>query len=127
VHSDAAGITQHQWLESVAKVEEKLNSISTPSTIEASATTNRQGPETNQTGPYAEKETETAASASTATSTSTATSSAGTSPLTMIDFGSDIEQEPETEIRGRKRKYVIVGSDDKNLIDDEQEENVMRC
>jgi hypothetical protein len=41
----------------------------------------------------------------------------------MLDFGSDIEQVPETEMRGRKRKYVIVGSDDENLIDDEQEEN----
>jgi hypothetical protein len=26
-------------------------------------------------------------------------------------------------MRGRKRKYTIVGSDDENLIDDEQEEN----
>jgi hypothetical protein len=129
VHSDAAGITQHQWRESVAKVEENLNSISAPSTISSSATTNRQRPKNKQTWTYAEKETETAASASaTATSsaltaTSSATNSAGTSPLTMLDFGSDIEQEPETEMRGRKRKYVIVRSDYENLIDDEKEEN----
>jgi hypothetical protein len=110
VHSDAAGITHHQWRESVAKVEEKLNSISTPSTITASATTNRQRTKTNRTWTYAEKGTETAASASasasasTATSTSTTTNSAGASPLAMLDFGSDIEQEPETEMRGIKRK-----------------------
>jgi hypothetical protein len=127
VHSDAAGITQHQWRESVAKVENKLNSISTPSTITASATTNRQRPEIKRTGTYAEKEREreiaasetASASSSTAASTSAsrATNSAGTSPLTMLDFGSDIEQEPETEIRGRNEKYVMVGSED------EQEEN----
>jgi hypothetical protein len=99
VHSDAAGITQHKWRESIAKVEDKLNSISTPSTITASATRNRQRPEINRTGTYAEKEREretttapATPSASTAASTaaSRATNSAGTSPLTMLDFGSDI-------------------------------------
>jgi hypothetical protein len=40
----------------------------------------------------------------------------------MLDFGSDIKKEPETEMRGKKRKYFIVGSDDENLINDEQEE-----
>jgi hypothetical protein len=125
MHSDAAGITQHQWRESVAKVEDKLNSIITPSTITASATTNRQRPEIDRIGTYAEKERETAASATASASTaaSRATNSAGTSPLTMLDFGSDIEQEPETETRGRNEKYVMVGSDDENLIDDEQEKN----
>jgi hypothetical protein len=109
VHSDTSGVTKHQLRESVAKVETNLNNIRTTSLIYATTSQSR-----NDT---------TTASTTTTTTTTTTDKTKSTratfSPLTMIDFGSNIETDSTTESKGRKRKLAIAQSDNEDIEDEE--------
>jgi hypothetical protein len=62
------------------------------------------------------------ASVTTATTKSTRTT---LSPLTMIDFGSNIGTHSTTESKGRKRKFVIAQSDDEDIEDEENDYEIL--
>jgi hypothetical protein len=111
VHSDASGITQHQWQESVAKVGTKLNNITTTSLISVTTSQSRNDTPT--------------ASATTATTDRTKSARTTLSPLTMIDFGRDIETDSATESKGKKRKFVIALSDDEDIEDEENDYEIL--
>jgi hypothetical protein len=43
----------------------------------------------------------------------------------MIYFGSDIETDSATEIKGRKIKFIIAQSDDKDIEDEENDYGIL--
>jgi hypothetical protein len=134
IHSDAIGLTQHMWRDSVAKLDAKLDSLSTPSTLAPSTLTtstvhtqaaDNMAADATMTPLDSENADEmTGKTTGNITSYTSGTTSgvSNQSPLTMLEF-SDIESEnEEREMVSNKRKFIIVRSDD-DEIDVEEEEN----
>jgi hypothetical protein len=134
IHSDAIGLTQHMGRDSVAKLDAKLDSLSTPSTLAPSTLTtstvhtqaaDNMAADATMTPLDSENADEmTGKTTGNITSYTSGTTSgvSNQSPLTMLEF-SDIESEnEEREMVSNKRKFIIMRSDD-DEIDVEEEDN----
>jgi hypothetical protein len=130
VHRDVIGLTQYMWRASVAKVDAKLESLSTPNTLVPRTLT----PDTVKTQaadnmaadanmmPMDSENADEMTGKTTGNITSYTSGVSNQSPLAMLEF-SDIESEnDEREMVSNKRKFVIVRSDD-DKIDVKEEEN----
>jgi hypothetical protein len=101
IHSDATGLTQHMWRESVAKVDAKLDSLSTPSTLAPSTvhtqSADNMAADANMTPLDSENADEMTGKTTGNITSYTSGTTLGVSnqlPLTMLEF-SDIESENE--------------------------------
>jgi hypothetical protein len=130
IHRDAIGLIQHMWLESVAKVDAKLESLSTPNTLAPSTLTpgtvqtqsaDNMAADANMT-PMDSENADEMTGKMTGNITSYTSGVSNQSPLTMLEFSEIESDNEEREMVSNNRKFVIVQSDD-DEIDVEEEEN----
>jgi hypothetical protein len=107
VHSDAHGLTEKIWRDSVLKIDNKQESINTPSLISNNTPSTLDSNATSST-----LSTTTSAIARTSPNNEQGQTSETPSPLTMLDFN-DLETVEEN--LSRKINMVIVNSDDKDM------------
>jgi hypothetical protein len=129
IHSDAIGLTQHIWRASVAKVDAKLDSLSTPSiitarTVQTQAAENMASDANITLLDSKNVDDMTGNMTGNITSNTSCTTSgiSNQSPLTMLEFSDIGSENEEREMVINKRKIIIVLSDD-DEIDAEEEEN----